>query len=499
MGLDFDDDGRAAAPVDIDGDGDLDLVLLSLQGLRVMENRMPRRHFARLRLTATSTEPLALGALVKLTAGGVTQQEYVRVTDGFMSQVPRELHFGLGNADKIDRVWIRWPGGAAREYLNLPADRLLEIVENVEAPTDAALPRWPDASRPKVRPAFSFEIELDRLEGGRAPLAAKDGKPAVVNFWSPTCAPCKEELPRLAALAKEFGGKVRFAGVSAEARDLEAVKSTVRTFEITYPQFLANEHFLKSFFGNSDAILPSTFVFDAAGRLRRSFHRAVTQPELAALLESFREESVSAADMEARGASLILAGDFEAAAGFLREAIKANPNSSSAFNRLGVAISGLALKLEAGATPAADAAEVARRRNEALPRWEEAIAFLQRAVELDPDFSEAQYNLGVALQRTSRYEAAIKALQEALRIIPDSYDSLYTLGLAAGGAKQNALAGDAFERAIALAPRRADAWVGKGIWFRQIGRPEEAKKAFQKALELEPANEEAKAMLAGMP
>ena len=196
FGLDFDDDGRAAAPVDIDGDGDLDLVLLSLQGLRVMENRMPRKHFSRLRLTATTTEPLALGALVTLTAGGVTQQEYVRITDGFMTQVPRELHFGIGNAEKIDRITVRWPCGTVKVYRDLPADRLLEIREDEEAPKASGLPNWPDATRPKVRAAFSFETALDRLEGGRAPLAAK-GKPTVVNFWSPSCAPCKEELPRL--------------------------------------------------------------------------------------------------------------------------------------------------------------------------------------------------------------------------------------------------------------------------------------------------------------
>src|SRR5258706_14286032 len=75
--LDFPDDGRAVAPVDIDGDGDLDLAMLSLQGLRLMENRSPPRSFARLRLEATKGDRQAISARVRLEAGGVTQQDYV--------------------------------------------------------------------------------------------------------------------------------------------------------------------------------------------------------------------------------------------------------------------------------------------------------------------------------------------------------------------------------------------------------------------------------------
>lgn len=496
-GLDFDDDGRSAAPVDIDGDGDLDLVCLSLQGLRVMENRMPKRNFARLRLTATSTEPLALGAMVKLTAGGVTQQEYVRITDGFMTQVPRELHFGLANAAKIDRVIVRWPNGTVKEYLDLPVNRLVEITENVESPRVSELPRWPDATRPRTRPAFSYDANLPRLEGGQGAFAAK-GKPAVINFWSPSCAPCKEELPRLASLAKKYADQVQFAGVSAETKDLDAVKAAVAAFGVPYPQFLADEAFLKGFFGGGDAILPSTFVFDGAGRLRQVYHRAITDPELAALLDSFTSEAVAVADLQARGSAMITNGDFDGAVAVLRRATAADPNSSSAFHLLGIALSGIAELVEEGSAPPADAAEATRRRQEALPKWDEAIAFLRRAVQLDPDYAEAQYNLGVALQRTGRHEDAIAALEASLRIVPDSYDTLYTLGMAAGAAKRNALAGDAFEKAIALAPKRADAWVGLGIWLRQIGKKEEAREALNKALELEPGNESAKAILKGL-
>ncbi|MCC6739621.1 MAG: tetratricopeptide repeat protein [Planctomycetia bacterium] len=483
--------------MDIDGDGDLDLVLLSLQGLRVMENVMPRRHFARVRLRATSTEPLALNAMVKLSAGGVTQQEYVRITDGFMTQVPREMHFGLGDAAKVDRIIVRWPGGAVREYLDLPADRLIEISEDDPAPRVSELPRWPSETRPRARPSFSFDTAWPALAGGEAPLAKK-GMPAVINVWSPSCAPCREELPRLASLAKSWAGRVQFAGVSAESKDLAAVRAAVESFGVGYPQFVANDAFLRSFFGGGDAILPSTFVFDADGRLRQVFHRAITDAELAALLGSFSDEGVSAADLESRGSSLITNGEYEAAVEVLRRAVTAGPRSATACHALGVALAALAESVEAGAAPTQDPAEVARRRNAALPHREESIAVLRRAVELDPEFAMAQYNLGVALQRAGRHEAAIEALQASIRISPGSYDALYTLGMAAGAVKQNALAADCFDKAIAIAPRRAEAWVGKGLLLRQIGRVADARAAFEKALEVDPGNEEAKVLIEGL-
>ena len=43
-------------------------------------------------------------------------------------------------------------------------------------------------------------------EGGEHSLADYRGKAVLLNFWATWCAPCREEMPALNSLQKEFGG-----------------------------------------------------------------------------------------------------------------------------------------------------------------------------------------------------------------------------------------------------------------------------------------------------
>jgi hypothetical protein len=48
---------------------------------------------------------------------------------GFCSQNDFRLHFGLGKAEKVDRLEVYWLGGAVETYQDLPANRLVTIIE----------------------------------------------------------------------------------------------------------------------------------------------------------------------------------------------------------------------------------------------------------------------------------------------------------------------------------------------------------------------------------
>ena len=468
--LDFDDDGRAAVPVDIDGDGDQDLALLSLQGLRLMENLSRPRHFARVRLTATRTQALAIGAKLKLKAGGTTQQEYVRIVEGFLSQVSSDLHFGLGDSTRIDSITVTWPSGKVEEWRDLPADSVITLTEGATDAKVSALPRWPEESRPKPMPAFSFDVKAKALDGVERPLALK-GKPAVLNFWAPDCAPCKQEMPRLQELAVKFGGEAQFAGISVEQRDLEAVRAIVAGFGLTYPQFVATDDLLRSFYGaDGRASIPATFVFDAAGKLRRTFLREVDQQELSALLASFRNEGVFEADLEMRGQESLLQQKFQEAIDWFEKANRVRPGTSMRLLSTGLAYLGLG-------------------------KAEDAAKAFQEAVQLDPQNAQAQANLGTARFKQGRPQEAIACFQAALAVRGEDVNTLVNLGNAAAVAKQVPLAIEAFDRAAKADPTSVPALTGRGKVALMTGQVGEARRYFERALEVDPAAAEARDLL----
>lgn len=123
--------GRGSAYADMDADGDLDVVLTQVGGppLLLRNDQSLGNHFVRLKLTGAKSNRDALGATVKLTAGGETQWRQVMPTKSYLSASELELTFGLGKNEKVDAVEINWPSGAKQNLSNLAVDRLTVVEE----------------------------------------------------------------------------------------------------------------------------------------------------------------------------------------------------------------------------------------------------------------------------------------------------------------------------------------------------------------------------------
>jgi len=125
--------GRGSAYADIDGDGDLDVVFTQLHGapLLLRNEQALGHHWLKLKLTGTKSNRDAIGAVVTVKAGGMTQHHMVTPTRSYLSQSSPELVFGLGKADRIESLTVRWPSGAVTEVpaADLGMDRRLEIKE----------------------------------------------------------------------------------------------------------------------------------------------------------------------------------------------------------------------------------------------------------------------------------------------------------------------------------------------------------------------------------
>jgi hypothetical protein len=51
-----------------------------------------------------------------MTAGGVTQRRVVRTGGSYLSQGDLALTFGLGKAERAEKVTVRWPDGTEQEF-----------------------------------------------------------------------------------------------------------------------------------------------------------------------------------------------------------------------------------------------------------------------------------------------------------------------------------------------------------------------------------------------
>jgi hypothetical protein len=134
--------GDSVTTVDYDRDGFLDLLVTTggsmgrSEGLpsdggsyHLYHNISNGNHWIEIDLEGTKSNRDGIGALVYVTAGGVTQ---LRVQDGGMhdrGQNSQRLHFGLAKFTQIDKISVHWPSGVVQELRGVKADQIMRIKE----------------------------------------------------------------------------------------------------------------------------------------------------------------------------------------------------------------------------------------------------------------------------------------------------------------------------------------------------------------------------------
>jgi enediyne biosynthesis protein E4 len=118
--------GRGSLFVDFDLDGDLDILIAACgERPRLLENQQSSGHnWIRFRLEGSKSNRDAVGAIVEVRAGGATQRRMVSAARSYLSQSDLSVHFGLGSAEKIDSVTIRWPNGSTESVATFELNRV---------------------------------------------------------------------------------------------------------------------------------------------------------------------------------------------------------------------------------------------------------------------------------------------------------------------------------------------------------------------------------------
>jgi thiol-disulfide isomerase/thioredoxin len=113
------------------------------------------------------------------------------------------------------------------------------------------------------------ELPREHLSGPPATLASllagARGRPAAVVFWASWCGPCMREAPELERFAQSAAGRGRFVGVNWSDA-LSGAQGFVRRYGWSFPNLRDGEGTVGNEYRMT--VLPTTFVIDAAGRIR---------------------------------------------------------------------------------------------------------------------------------------------------------------------------------------------------------------------------------------
>ncbi|MEW5965692.1 MAG: CRTAC1 family protein [Pseudomonadota bacterium] len=134
--------GDSVTTADVDGDGFLDILTASGGSMgrslglpsdngryQLFRNVGNGNHWLMIDLEGTRSNRDGIGAIVRVTAGGVTQ---TRVQDGGVherGQNHSRLHFGLAKHAQVDRIAVQWPSGVVQELHGTKANQVLRVRE----------------------------------------------------------------------------------------------------------------------------------------------------------------------------------------------------------------------------------------------------------------------------------------------------------------------------------------------------------------------------------
>jgi len=554
-GIDFPDDGRGLAVVDWDHDGDLDLWLSnrSAPRIRLLRNNSTganRSLMLRLVGNGTTTNRDAIGARVEVTVraeegggkgeGGEADTvsnpasrishpasrlpliKTLRGGEGFVSQSSKWVHIGLGTADAVEQVTVRWPGGSAETFTGLgPGERHTLVQGSGESspqrPRTEILKiaagqqqRLPVTDQAKIRLAQPMQLPEWKWAGYGGPdaaVATATGKPVLICLWASWCRNCVGEL-------KELGKRqtdLETAGIDVVAvctnglgEDTTDMKPAVELlYAIKFP-FCATRldpklyELLKgiqhSFIPYAGPLpLPCSFLLDGEGRLAAIYRGPVSVDEL--LVDAEFPEDDGRARFEW---SAILPGSS------LNIPSESDPARHDAANHHFE--TGKLLQFGGYASTAVvhyrQVLEMSRGTHAVhnnlgaiyitFDRIDEAVEQFQAAILLDPNQPAAHQNLGTAYRRTQQESLAESEFKLAIQADPNLPVPHRLLGALYRELGRFDESTTHWQRAIELAPDSPEGYSGLAAVYLDQNEPAQALELAEKALQINPEYKEAK-------
>ncbi len=128
---------REVVDADFNNDGRLDLFVVNIGAMDgtlatshlFLNADTSGNHWLQIQPVSGENRLFSVGARVEVTVNGITMMQYAGQAQGHMSQSMVPVHFGVGQAQRVDRIEVRWPSGAVQSLRDVPVDQLLVVEE----------------------------------------------------------------------------------------------------------------------------------------------------------------------------------------------------------------------------------------------------------------------------------------------------------------------------------------------------------------------------------
>ena len=123
------------------------LIVVTLIAVVVHNSGSNGNHFLNFRLVGTKSNRDAMGARIRVLAGGISQIREIEGGGSYLSQSDLRANFGLGKAARAETVEVKWPSGLQQTFRNVEADKFYLIEEGSDHLDFQQLGRRPAAAR----------------------------------------------------------------------------------------------------------------------------------------------------------------------------------------------------------------------------------------------------------------------------------------------------------------------------------------------------------------
>jgi peroxiredoxin len=120
--------------------------------------------------------------------------------------------------------------------------------------------------RPEERVPFRVDFTLPDLQGQLVRLVDLRGRPVLLNIWATWCYPCREEMPSMNALYKDYSAKgLAMVAIATDTGGKAVVAPFIQAHGLTFPVLLDPQNLV----GTQLQVpgIPTSYLLDKRGRV----------------------------------------------------------------------------------------------------------------------------------------------------------------------------------------------------------------------------------------